>query len=132
MEEADHPRGVVTVATTHGTSVGQSEAGAHCTGQCKDYLALLGWPDARRQREPRRGLFRETEAEVSLQSTQASWPGGLGQELSSTVFGTCGVRAGSRAQVDSQQAGPAPLPHPTQLPGRLPGLLFIAEPVPRA
>lgn len=37
MEEADHLRGVATMATTRGKSVAQSEAGAHCTGHCKDH-----------------------------------------------------------------------------------------------
>ena len=66
-------------------------------------------------------MFRETEAEVSLQRTQASWPGGPGRELPSTVLGMCGVRAGSRAQVDSQQVAELrsviPPPSPTQFPG---------------
>lgn len=114
MEEADHPGGVATVATpmAHLWPKVRLVPTARGTARTTQQEALPGWPDARRQREPRRGLFRETEADVSLQSTQASWPGGPGQELSSTAFGTCGVRAGSQAQLDSQQAGPASPPPP--------------------
>lgn len=44
---------------THGTPVAQSEGGAHCTGHCKDHsTGSPSCPDARRQREPRRGTVQ--------------------------------------------------------------------------
>lgn len=127
MEEADPPGGGATVATPMAhlwpkVVVPTARGTARTTQQ----EALPGWPDARGRGGPGEDCSEETEADVSLQSTQASWPSGPGP-LSSTAFGTCGVRRGPRAQLDSQpRQDQHPLPRLTQLPGHLPGLLFIA------